>query len=284
MLFQIIGSDAFRLNPVPFNAGFYTIKILRLDLRQSGTSASYDIILKSSKLLSKHTQYTGTSGGFLDIKHNYIIFNVKSENIISPTLDSQAYNAYDKPYTFRNVYLDGYIDTEYRNAGIGIGTYDTPPFALAGGLRFILSLDIEPEEPLLLNDPYQSKRFLPFIIQCFVNQRQTRVNLPLNFYGKANVNILRLDYNTTNLASMTLLRLRSDTIRNAGGGFLTCFNDFSKFPLPDNFPLSDVFGKNLLYKNVDINGYIDFTLERVDGNALGANDAVLISMEIEQTE
>lgn len=143
MIFQaFINMTGKIITPIPFQSGLYNIKIVRIDLILANTSQHYAIILKSDRIPFKNLQYRPLLPAGSSIE-NPIGLIMDTKTISITQIQNTAIYSFDYAYTFNDVFLDGYIDTEFVNAGIGTsGNYNVnPPFALSG-VRCLLTLDI----------------------------------------------------------------------------------------------------------------------------------------------
>ena len=200
--------------------------------------------------------------------------------------------------------MDGYIDTEFFNAGVGaVGTYNTtPPYAM-GDVRCLMTLDISPcgrvqdprsgydISPVEQGVPKEiknklvgitppcalggasAKTFYQFATPIrALGDKSVTITQTVPFIGKYRMRIIHFDY-INGLQSPILM-----TSPSFSGASL------SRFVLFNTQSESANYGNHFVIDNVFMNGTIELTFSRLDNGSMASSvgNGLILSCEMEK--
>jgi hypothetical protein len=155
MIIQLHIQSDYQLTQIPFSAGIYDVKIIRCDVFQPNNAAINPIRMHSDRLPLKNCEFIEyfpipaknvNRDGLFFVNRNISEYN----NATASFVGVNSFNYCESPLIFKDVYLDGFLDTEFFNTGTSNATPDSllsPPSAIPSNQRrILLLLDIIPKK------------------------------------------------------------------------------------------------------------------------------------------
>ncbi len=159
MIFQLLIQPTYTETVIPFKAGNYDIKFLRIDLNIAIGNFGH-LYITSRRIPFKDCLFRPNAFGALPVaNYNRCGLFIPTRNfngIQNPNLSltaggfQECLDFSNTPLLFKNVFLDGRLDLQFFNAGIGnIGSLDeTPPAYLVNSQTHLITLDISPSKKI----------------------------------------------------------------------------------------------------------------------------------------
>ena len=155
MIYQLlVPTNVKTITPIPFTSGLYDLKIIRIEAAMVFTTQRFSFWLKSDRIPFKNTTYienypsldrqgVNRCGLFLTARETGFV------SITIPSIQTVVMDNTEAPLLFKDVFLDGFIDTQFFNSGLNSassGSLTTPPYSLDGdGVRCLILMDITPK-------------------------------------------------------------------------------------------------------------------------------------------
>lgn len=251
---------------IPFQSGYFNVKLIHCFVRRNNSTASKLLFLQSDRLpfnLVRYVNYTNNVA-FRQVKGLFIDAN----NTSFTSNGSTAFLNHDElTYEYKNVFLDGKLDFNLFDAGIGTGAGanlifgNQPPNSVNG---MLLTMDITPVKEMIPMAIATSNLYQMVAPVNTAGLSSATGTVLTPYYGNVKIKIIRIDYTgassvliAPNSSNVTLYDIRSNNL------LLAPLNRSFTFS-PSDSGTTAYFGDNIEIP-VKTDGSISLTVSRTDG-------------------